>query len=377
MNPLNAFGFASGAISNGNLNVGNGAGVVYAGITSTMRIPTTVPIYAEFTVTSLGSSPNGPRVGITSNNTVGNTASRSFGDSATEWVLITSTGDKRNSGSTTSYGTGFSANNIGMLAVDTANGKVWFGKDGTWFNSGVPASGTNAAFTNVSGEVYVGTENDSDDSVIFNFGQRPFAHTAPSGFKALCTQNLPPVTIGATSTTQAGKYMNVALYTGNGGTAQNITGVGFQPDWVWIKSRNSASFSHRLYDAVRGAGKEIYSNDTAAESNVAQSLTAFISDGFSLGTDLNNNQTSTTYAAWNWKANGAGSSNTAGSITSTVSANTTSGFSIVTWSGPNNNTTSTVGHGLGVAPSMVIYKDRADADNWNMWHSSFTGGEVI
>jgi hypothetical protein len=284
------------------------------------------------------------------------------GNTAAGWVYVASNGSKYNNGTSGSYGASFTSGDIIGVAFDADAGTLTFYKNGA-------TQGT--AYTGLTSGPYfpiatVGTSNVTNA----NFGQRPFAYTAPSGFRSICTQNLPPVTIGATSTTQAGKYMNVALYTGNGGTAQNITGVGFQPDWVWIKSRNSASFSHRLYDAVRGAGKEIYSNDTAAESNVAQSLTAFISDGFSLGTDLNNNQTSTTYAAWNWKANGAGSSNTAGSITSTVSASTTSGFSIVTYTGTGS--AGTIGHGLGAAPQMIIVKNRNTSSyGWFVWHTAF------
>jgi hypothetical protein len=206
-----------------------------------------------------------------------------------------------------------------------------------------------------------------------NLGQRPFAYTAPSGFKALCTQNLPTPTIGATTATQAGKFFNPVLYTGAGGT-QSVTGVGFQPDWVWIKSRSNAQ-PHILTDAVRGVGKMLESDSTAAEvTNAAYGyLTTFGSDGFAVtagssGADWTN-FSGTTYASWNWKANGAGSSNTSGSITSTVSANTTSGFSVVTYTG-NATSGATVGHGLGVAPSMIILKIRSTTGNWPVYHVS-------
>jgi hypothetical protein len=191
-------------------------------------------------------------------------------------------------------------------------------------------------------------------SFIANFGQRPFAYTAPSGYKALCTQNLPTPTIGATTATQAGKYYNAVLYTGNG-TARSITGVGFQPDWVWYKLRDTNSNSG-LFDAVRGATKRLISNTTDAEDTTS-GVTSFDSDGFSLGTGAGNTS-GFTFVAWNWKANGSGSTNTAGSITSTVSANTTSGFSIVTYTG-SGTSLSTVGHGLGAVPSMFIVKARS------------------
>jgi len=148
-------------------------------------------------------------------------------------------------------------------------------------------------------------------------------------------------------------YFNTKLYTGNGST-QSITGVGFQPDWLWIKERDGTS-SHALQDAVRGNNKKLMSNSTDAESTETAYVTSFDSDGFSLGANNGINQSGVTNVAWNWKANGAGSSNTDGSITSTVSANTTAGFSIVKYTG--NGGVSTVGHGLGVAPNLIINKN--------------------
>jgi len=120
-------------------------------------------------------------------------------------------------------------------------------------------------------------------------------------------------------------YFNTKLYTGNGST-NAITGVGFQPDWTWIKIRNAAGESHALWDAVRGATKYISSNNANAEATDATGLTAFDSDGFTLGSTGRVNQNTNTFASWNWKANGAGSLNEVGSIDSTVSVNTTAGF---------------------------------------------------
>tara|TARA_R110002073_G_scaffold325229_1_gene504094 strand:- start:15 stop:1061 length:1047 start_codon:yes stop_codon:yes gene_type:complete len=153
-------------------------------------------------------------------------------------------------------------------------------------------------------------------------------------------------------------YFNTKLYTGNAGT-QAITGVGFQPDWVWIKTRADVN-NHTIFDAVRGVTKRIRSNQNNAEST-SSGVTSFDSDGFTVGSDSAGN--SGTMVSWNWKANGAGSSNTDGSITSTVSANTTSGFSIVKYSG-NSNSTSTIGHGLGVAPSLVMIKNLGQTEEW-------------
>ena len=207
-----------------------------------------------------------------------------------------------------------------------------------------------------------------------NLGQRPFAYTAPSGFKALCTQNLPVPAIGATSATLATKYFAPTLYTGNG-TSQTIT-TGFMPNLVWIKSRSNAQ-SHFLHNNVDNVSLYLSSNNTSAEGYDTTSVTAISSTGFSLGTESNHNGNGNTYVAWGWNASNSsgGTTNTAGTITSTVSANTTSGFSVVTYTGTLAN--ATVGHGLGVAPSMIIFKCRANVSNWNVYHSSIGASNNI
>jgi type II secretory pathway pseudopilin PulG len=169
-------------------------------------------------------------------------------------------------------------------------------------------------------------------------------------------------------------YFNTVLYTGNGGT-QSITSLDFQPDWVWIKCRNRIE-EHVVFDVIRGATKKIYPNLTSAESTEVNTLTSFNSDGFSLGSAGLSNSSGDTFASWNWKANGTGVANTDGSISSTVSANTTSGFSVITFTG-DGNANATVGHGLGVAPKMVIVKSRSAATGWFVYHASLTTGDNI
>ena len=153
-------------------------------------------------------------------------------------------------------------------------------------------------------------------------------------------------------------YFNTKLYTGNGST-QSITGVGFQPDWLWIKNRDGAN-NHILQDAVRGATKSLESDGTGAETTSSTRVTSFDSDGFSIGSAGTNNTNTNNYVSWNWKTNGSGSSNTDGSITSTVSASTTSGFSIVKWNGQ----TGTVGHGLGAKPAFIVVKCLGITNSW-------------
>jgi hypothetical protein len=171
--------------------------------------------------------------------------------------------------------------------------------------------------------------------------------------------------------------MAATLYTGNG-TSQTIVntvnGVSFAPDLVWEKQRSGTGW-HNLVDTVRGVGNRLFSNTTNAEAYAATNLTAFNSNGFSIGSDGDWNTNAATNVAWQWKAGGTAVSNTAGSITSSVSANPTAGFSVVSYTGTGSN--ATVGHGLGVTPAMIILKPRNSADNWPVWHSSFAVNEYV
>ena len=163
--------------------------------------------------------------------------------------------------------------------------------------------------------------------------------------------------------------MNTKLYTGNGST-NNITGVGFQPDWVWTKCRSTVN-SSRLIDAVRGVTKAIVSNSTGAEFTEANGLSAFGTDGYTLNGNLASmNTNNDTYVSWNWKAGGGqGSSNTDGSINTTyTSVNTTAGFSISQYTGTGS--VGTIGHGLGAVPKMIITKPYSTTGQWYTYHAS-------
>ena len=169
------------------------------------------------------------------------------------------------------------------------------------------------------------------------------------------------------------EYFNTVLYAGNSGT-QSITGVNFQPDFLWIKRRTLAG-DHNLVDVIRTSDKTLISNSIVAEYSNA-TITSFDSDGFSLsGTDGALNASGSNYVAWNWLAGGTGVSNTQGTIASTVSANTTSGFSVVSWTGNSG----TVGHGLGVKPACIIVKSRQSVNNWVVVHQGLgtMSGNVI
>jgi hypothetical protein len=216
-----------------------------------------------------------------------------------------------------------------------------------------------------------------------NFGQRPFAYTAPSGFKALCTQNLPTPAIA-----KGNQYFDVLTWSGTGGSSgatRSITGLNFQPDFLWEKARSSGS-GHQLLDVVRGVGqnKVLASNSTGAEPTPANTeslygwLSSFNSDGFTTtnGTSTwdNWNKSGDTYVAWNWKAGGTGVTNTVGSITSTVSVNTTAGFSVVTWTG-NGGSSEQVGTGLSTTSpiAMAIVKRRSGTSDWWVGHRGILG----
>ena len=170
-----------------------------------------------------------------------------------------------------------------------------------------------------------------------------------------------------TTINKSSDYFDTKLYTGNAST-NAITGVGFQPDMTWLKQRDGTP-DHYLYDAVRGVLNYITPNLTTQQQANVTSLTAFNSDGFTLGSNAATNANSGDFASWNWKANGQGSSNTDGTInTAYTSANTTSGFSISTYTGTGAN--ATIGHGLGVAPQVVIYKRTNTTGNWFMYNKN-------
>ncbi len=299
MNPLKN----TATVLDGNLRVTNPGSSGYYTTFATMEM-TSGKYYWELTVDDDGAnsrifgfgvsdpSITLPTVGtsVTANTTASN--SRGWVQLARSAVSAVTTGLYNNGASvnTTTRATTSGTDRIFMVAYDADTGKCWMGYQGTWW-TGDPAAGTSQYFTATAPMMPVlNTFNDGSVSTFppyVNFGQRPFAYTAPSGFKALCTQNLPTPTIGATSTTQAGDYFNPVLYTGNGfptsGT-QSITGVGFQPDFVWIKNRSNVG-NNTLTDAVRGVNSQLFSNTTAAQETNTDTVTALNADGFSLGSN--------------------------------------------------------------------------------------------
>jgi len=262
-------------------------------------------------------------------------------------------GNKSVNGTYTSFATGAAISDVIGLALDLDAGELEIYKNGT--SLGVLATGLSGTFT----PCVESDTNSTGQAATVNFGQQPFKYPQ-SGYKSLCSTNLPTPAIADGSTA-----MDVKLYTGNGST-QTISGLGFSPDLVWIKNRAQTD-NHKLLDTVRGATEELESNTTGAEATNADGLTAFNSDGFALGADVEYNTSSEAYVAWTWDAGSSTVSNTDGSITSQVRANPTAGISIVT---VNSTTTGTIGHGLGVKPDMIIEKCLGATSNWYIRHQA-------
>ncbi len=273
------------------------------------------------------------------------------------------------------------------LAIDCSNGKWWLGKvasngSTTWYandggTDGDPAGGTNESATLPSFTTATewmpfvgwhdgGAANSTTYSANINFGNHSFLGTVPTGFEKLCSNALPDPTIKLSD-----KYFDSILYTGNDST-NNITGLNFSPDWIWIKQRNG-TFWHQMFDTVRGVNRRLYTNRTDGENLNDPTLTAFNSDGFTLGDDDGGiNGGSNTYVAWCWEAGSSTVTNTNGSISSSVRASTTAGFSIATWTSNGSGSPSSFGHGLGVKPDFLIIKSRGGSGNWQCWSSTFS-----
>jgi len=392
MNPLNQN--TSITLTEANLRV-TSSGSPNKNVFCTMDVPKTEKIYFEVNVVTGTSVGNYFAVGIAPS-TLGLSTEIGIGSGSFSIESDQATASlKRISGTGTSYGAGtnFATGNVLQVAIDQANGKIWFGKNNTWFDSGNPSAGTNPATSTLSTteQYFIGTtfyiDAGTPPVLAFNFGQRPFSYTPPTGFVRLNTYNLPTPTVLKGNT-----VMDAVLWTGNGTTGTgSITGLNFKPDFVWAKMRSSA-ISHALFNSVVGGGanKGLCSNTTDSEASFNDNstngyLSSFNSDGFSYfggSSPAYFSSNGNTYVGWAWQAGqGSTSSITVNqygstpSIASTVSVNTTAGFSIVTYTGTGAN--ATVGHGLGVAPKMIIVKQRSGATSWNVYHTSLGAGNLV
>ena len=341
INPTNGAG-TQGDLYDGNLRSGTTVGRVSVG---TIAIPSSGKFYFEMYL-------NG---GVTTTGEWGlmvDSRNRSLGEITYTWQ-----GEKRIDGSASSYGASVTNGDYIGFAINRDSNQVTFYKNNV-------SQGTISYTFKDNVEYLPWAYNGDGRSYIYNFGQRPFNYTPPTGYKKLNTYNLPDPGIKKSQ-----QYFNPVLYTGNGSSGHSITGVGFQPDVVWIKARSYAEW-HALHTSTIGTGKFLKPMSTDSEvTNRPNCLTSFDSDGFTVGNEAVTNSNGATYVAWNWKANGSsGSTNTAGSITSSVSVDTTGGFSIVKYTGTGS--AATVGHGLGVAPKMIICKVINQSSDWPVYHVS-------
>jgi hypothetical protein len=367
LNPLIPDAYTT--LSEGNLKIVHGSSF---GGQFASQISESGKWYAEYLVTTVGLT----KIGIAS-------ANRNLSDSDpqnwSEAFWYNQDGTQRDGSTDSSYGASYTNGDIIGIKLDQDNNTIDYSKNGVYQGSislSGKGIGTNPTFIGTAGR---------DSTGIWNFGQDSsfagnktaqgnqdsndigdFYYTPPTGFLALCTKNLPDVAVIPS------EHFNTVTWTGTG-SAISVSGVGFQPDLVWGKNRAEA-WNHYLFDAVRGTGKLLQSNLTNAETNndIWGYLSAFNSDGFSLSAGSSGidqvNDNSDAYVAWNWKANGSGSSNTNGSITSTVSANVDAGFSIVSYTA-NGTSGATVGHGLSSTPEMVIVKSRDTGTKvWTTYH---------
>jgi len=341
---------ASRVLSEGNLqSAGSGSGVF-----GTFSIPKTGKWYWE---TYINNDSGNYFIGIDA---------RPYSGMATVDVHYFDNGNKYVNGVPSAYGAAFTTGDrIGVL-VDSDADTITFYKNNS--SQGAISLVTSIQDIDYFPFVY------QDGAASYNntdFGQLGFTYTPPTDALALCTANLPEPTIGPNSATITSEVFEPILYTGNG-TSQSISTLEFQPDFTWIKNRDAAD-NHMLFDALRGATKYLSSNTTSGENTDAQSLSSFNSNGFSVGNNVAVNTNAEDYVAWNWKGNGSGVTNTDGSITSTVSANTDAGFSIAEFTMPASGSF-TVGHGLAVAPKMYILKRTTNTSSWGVWHSGLSGG---
>ena len=383
-----------GTMSNGSLRVSYNYKPASKSWRSTMALPSSGKIYWEWENEEASSNPGRWQTGLVRyTDEAGVVDFQGYND--VNYVSISYGGSTWNGTTHMSSWPSFTfySGERAAIAIDCSNGKLWVGKvasngSTTWYandggTDGDPAGGTNESFTipNFTTATewmphIVWHDGGGASSTTFtsniNFGNHSFLGTVPTGFKKLCSANFPEPTIAFPN-----QHFGTLTWTGNATvrTISDTSAVDFTPDMVWVKCR-SASHDHQLTDSVRGTSKALVTNSTGAEvdwdteySGANQGMGDYTNGGFGLDDNGNNaryNANSETYVAWNWKAGGSASSNGNGSITSSVSANTTAGFSIVSYEGTGS--LATVGHGLGVKPDAIIFKNRDQGHGWLVYH---------
>jgi hypothetical protein len=298
-----------------------------------------------------------------------------LGNLSTGYIYNGIAGNKYNNGTNSAYGASFTNGDVIGVALDMDAGTLTFYKNNS--SQGTAYTGLSGTFSPAFSDTG-GASGSYAVTFAVNFGQRPFSYTPPTGYSALNTYNLPVPTIK-----NGAAHNAVNTYTGTNATQtinNAVNGTSFQPDLVWAKIRSSTG-QHVLTDSVRGVSTQVFTSSSAAETTEStKGITAFNSNGFTVGTDLAGtgtvNSNGYTYVAWQWKAGGTAVTNTNGTISSQVSANPTAGFSVVTYTG-NGTTSATVGHGLGVAPKMIFLKSRSGTSDWEVFHTGLSASNGI
>ena len=353
---------STGILSDGNLNYEYANTALYAGVRGTIGV-SSGKWYYECKLNSMNSGFN-TMIGVAtqgftylaaSNIAILGNETRYYLDDGRKQV---STGTR----TVTSYGASYTTGDVIGVALDLDAGTITFYKNGT---------SQGQAFSGLSGTYHPAVVTLAGGNLSVNFGQRPFVYTPPSNHLSICTQNLSDPTIADGSTA-----MDTLLYTGNGST-QTITGLNLSPDFLWIKNR-SAAFNHVLFDKLRvsngsggdvnGASKELISNQNVAQSNLG--YVTLTNDGFTLGAADSSWNAANNYVAWSWDAGSSTVTNTDGTHSAQVRANSSTGFSISTHSRTTAASISTWGHGLSAAPEFAILKPYNGAYNWIVWHKS-------
>ncbi|WP_339340117.1 LamG-like jellyroll fold domain-containing protein [uncultured Oceanicoccus sp.] len=362
LNPLDRKSTVS--LSNGNLDATTST-TGWAGVKGTIGV-SSGKYYFE--ATANGSAANKVFFGICASSVKPDTSGYLQDDSterAKGMLIFCDNGQYQLDGnSRVNYSSSMADGDVIAIAYDLDGNTVQFYKNGSALGSIDISSSPLASTTVVPLYIHYNTNT----TYHLNFGQRPFAYTPPTGFLSLCTTNLPDPTIADGSTA-----FDAVAYAGTG-AARSIS-LGFSPDLVWTKQRSGTEW-HYLIDTVRGNTKALFSNETDDEYTTnAQVLTAFNSDGYSLGSDSAVNGSSDSYVGWAWDGGSSTASNTDGSLTSNVRANPSAGFSIVGYTG--NGSAATIGHGLNAAPEMIIKKFRSATSSWDVYHASVGAGKRL
>ena len=396
MNPLNR-GVDNPTCTNGNLYFG---GSTDHTVVATFAIPSSGKWYWEYTKTT-GTYLMSGIIGDPEKAYLG--TSTYLGGQANGYSVYASNGQTYAAGSNATYMATPSTSTTIMIAFDADNRRLYFGADGNW---GDGSGNTNQTFANAAiahtvtaGITYLPAGSFNSGSAFANFGQRAFSYTPPTGYRALNSKNI--ATPSASAIIKPQRHFDTLIWDGNSTQDRNITGLEFKPDFVWIKSRNGGTYGgglyyhHMIWDVLRGVGSNTIGASSRKELTVNQSyeegrganytdyyghVSSFNKDGFQLDhvtgePPLYVNRNTNTYVGWCWKAGGAGVSNSDGSITSTVSANTEAGFSIVTYAGSGSN--ATIGHGLDEAPQVLFVKTRTSADHWAIYHRSVGNTKIL